>query len=464
MRKWFLVTLAIIIMMAPLYARADQKEDKQVIFDELNALSEANPNKLVPIVYLLEESYSKDNNIDRAIALYEKAVNVIKGNEDMLNRLGNLYNQKQDYAKAVVVYQKLVELRPDNVGYVQMLSSAYKNAGQKDKAVSVWENLMKTSKNAEVFLQAANFYNGENELDKALVAVKKAIELAPDNPSYLQTLEGFYMKAEKFTEAEALCNKILSTASDIDQWLKDWSGMELINIYQRQNKIAELAEKFEKDLSQSPKDVSKYRRLVELYQRSNDKDKAIAVYEKAIDAGLNDRDIKNRLVDMYELANKLDKAEEQLKNIISASPQEIYLKERLANLLYTQGKKDEAKETWNEILAKSPADAGMFSRYGDRLNAWGDTDDAVAQYRKAQALDGANLWYTMRIADILIAKGKPDNAKKELNSIITKSKDESIKKEAERKIKDLESVAAVPHVQPGVKETKTGKKKWFFSR
>ena len=247
-----------------------------------------------------------------------------------------------------------------------MLSSAYRNAGQKDKAAMVWGNLTKNSKNAEVFIQAANFYSGENETDKALAAMKKAVELTPDNINYLQMLEGFYMRAEKFSEAEALCDKIAAAAKD--QWLKDWSNMELINIYQRQNKLADLAGKFEKELGQFSKDISIYKKLAELYQRSNEQDKAIGVYEKALANGLDDRDVSNRLLDLYERSNKLDKAEAQIKKIIAASPQEIYLNERLANLLNTAGKKDEAKKAWEQILAKSPADAGAFLRYGDRLN------------------------------------------------------------------------------------------------
>jgi len=444
MRKWVLVILAV-MMLAPVYAGADQKQDKQAIIDELSVFSDTNPNALAQVVYLLGDGYSRDNKVDKAIALYEKAANVI-GNEDILNRLGNLYNQKQDYAKAADVYQKLVGLKPDNTGYVQMLSSAYKNAGQKDKAALVWEDLTKSSKSAEVFIQAANFYNGENETDKALAAVKKAIELAPDNISYLQTLEGFYMRAEKFTDAEALCNKIAAVAKD--QWLKDWSSMELINIYQKQNKIAELAEKFEKDLSQSLKDIAKYRALAELYQRNNEQDKAIGVYEKAVANGMDDKETNNRLLDLYERSNKLDKAEAQIKKIIAMSPQDAYLNERLANMLNTAGKKDEAKKTWEQVLAKSPTDAGAFSRYGDRLNEWGDSEGAVAQYKKAQEIDPKNLWYTMRVADIYIAKGNTDAAKKELNAIQTKTTDTWMKQEVDRKIKDLEARSKVAVVTP----------------
>lgn len=436
MFRWALVVL-VVMMALPVCVSADQKQDKQAVIDEISAFLDSNPTAFSQAVFILADAYSRDNKMDQAIALYEKARNVITGNEDILNRLANLYNQKQNYEKAADAYKELSGLKPDNISYVQMLSYAYKNAGQKDKAVLAWENLMKGSKNAEVFIQAAHFYSGENETDKAVAVMKKATELAPDNLNYLQTLEGFYMRAEKLSEAEALCNKILATAKD--RWLKDWSSAELINIYQKQGKLADLAGKFEKDLSQFPKDIDAYRRLSELYQRNNERDKAMGVYEKAVANGIADRDIKNRLLDLYEQSNNFDKAEEHIRGIIAESPQETYLNERLANLLNSAGKRDEAKKVWEQFLVKSSKDAGAFLRYGDKLNDWGDTEGAIKQYRKAQEVDPNNLWYSMRVVDILISKVDLNAAKKELDAISAKPSDAMMKHEIERRVADFEA-------------------------
>lgn len=465
-----------------------EKADKSALLDEVNSFIDKKPDILRNIIFSMADEYASQRKEDEAIALYEKAINVLPDSEDLLNRLANLYNNKLNYLKAAEVYEKITKISPDKIWYYQMLSNAYKSAGQKDKAGLVWEDLTKSSKNAEVFMQAANFYSEENDSDKAINAIKKAIDLAPDNISYLQALEGYYMRADKFSEAEVICNKILTSGKE--PWQKDWASSELINIYQRQNKLGDLAVKFEKDLGESAKDISKYRNLADLYQRNNELDKAVGVYEKAIASGLDDRDTNNRLLELYERLGKLDKAEAQLKNMIGAAPQDYYLYERLANLLNSAGKKDDAKKVWVDLLAKTPNDIGLFSRYGDRLNEWGDTEGAVAQYRKAQSLDEANLWYTMRIADIYIAKGKPNEAKKELSAITLKTRDDWLKKEAERKIKELEvaskektaqeapaATVTVPQAQPETKEkmvpeaqkavkpeAKQGKKKGFFSR
>ncbi len=447
MFKWIyavLVVFAVIIMTFPSCAFSAEKTDKDAVLDEIGNAIDKNPDIIKGVIFSIADDYSRQNKIAEATALYEKALKVMPKAEDLMGRLADLYNRKPDYAKAAELYKRMTELNPDNMWNFQMLSSAYKNAGQKDKAAGVWENLTKSSNKAETYMQAANFYSGENDTEKAIAAVKKAVELAPDNTGYLQSLEGFYIRANNFTEAEAICNKVSASASTKEPWSKDWADMELINIYQKQNKLADLSARFEKDLAQSGKDIAKYRRLAELYQRSNEPDKATAVYEKAIAAGMDDRDTNNRLMDLYERLNKFDKAEAELKKIMAMAPQENYLYERLANLLDRAGKRDDAKKTWTELLAKTPNETGAITRYGDKLNEWGDTDGAVAQYRKAQSIDVKNVWYSMRIADIYSGKGNYDAAKKELNGIIAKTTDTMMKQEAERRIKNIDAKSSAP--------------------
>ncbi|HAZ10658.1 MAG: hypothetical protein A2047_04190 [Omnitrophica bacterium GWA2_41_15] len=474
----FVVFIIAAILMLPFPAFAVEKQDKDAILQEISAFIDKAPNTIRPIIFSIADEYARANKIDEAIALYEKALKILPSSEDLLGRLANLYNRKKDYLKSADIYKKMIELKPENIWYYNVLSDTYKSAKLDDKAAALWEDLMKKSNNPDIFMQAANFYKNQNNTDKAVLAVKKAIELKPDNTAYQQALESYYVKLEKFSDAEAICNKILTGSKDA--WVKDWANSELINIYQKQNKLPELAVRFEKDLAQAPKELSGYRKLAELYQRNNERDKAIEVYEKAVGLGSDDKDINMRFLDLCENSEKFDKAEAQIKRIIASNPQDFYLYERLANIFVKAKKVDEAKKTWQQLLEKAPNDAGTFSRFGDRLNEWGDTNGAIQQYRKAQSLDTNSLRYTMRIADLLVNHGKIEDAKKELNNIIAKAADAWTKKEAERKVKDLEVkakeavsipavVAVSPQAQPAKaapaeKATKPAKKKGLFSR
>jgi len=429
----FVVTLALL----PMTVFAATQADKDALLAELSAFMDKDPEIIRNVVYSMADGYSRDDKTDEAIALFEKALKVLPDNEDFLNRLGDLHNRKEDYVKVVEIYKKLTVAKPENIWYFQRLSDAYRSADKNDEAGAVWDGLIKISKNAEAFMQAANFYSSIEDLDKAIAAAKKAAELGTENTGYLQNLESLYVRAEKFSEAEAICADVLKSAKD--EWMKGWANSELVNIYQRQDKLAELAVRFEGDLAASPNDLSQYKKLASLYQRNNQRDKATEVYEKAVNAGVADRDIDNELLYSYESAEDFDKAVAQMKKIMLAQPEDNYLYERLANLLTRAGKKDEAKKTWQEFLVKVPDDAGAASRYGDRLNEWGDVAGAIQQYKKAQAMDSNNLWYTMRVADLLIANERSAEARKELSSIIAKTTDDWMKQDAERKILEMDA-------------------------
>lgn len=463
-----LVVFVITVILAlPFTAFSIEPADKDAFLQEISGFIDRNPDVLESAIFLMADDYLRQNKIAEATAFYEKAVKILPGNENLLKRFANLCKGNSDYVKAAEIYKRMTEMKPENISNFQMLSNAYKNAGQNDRAVMVWEDLTKNSNNAKVFMQASIFYSGENNIEKAIAAVKKAIELEPDNVSYLQAIEGFYISTKQFSDAELICNKVLTGAKL--SWQKEWANSELINIYQRQNKLADLIARFEKDLERSPKEITIYKSLAELYQRNAELDKAAGAYERAIAQGLNDRGTNDKLLDLYERSNKLDKAEIQLKKIIVMAPRENYLYERLANLLFKAGKKEDAKKVWNGLLTKVGNDALTISRYGDRLNEWGDVNGAVAQNRKAQVLDPKNLWYTIHIADILAAKGDFNAAKKELNDVIAKTADIRIKQDMESKIKDIDAklnapkVAPVKPTAPGELKQKPAEKKGFFS-
>ena len=199
-----------------------EKGDKDAILEELGAFVDKNPAILRSTIFAMADAYTRDNKADSAIALYEKASKILPSDEEILSRLGGMYNQKADYLKAAEIYAKLASLKPDNVWYSNMLSEAYINAKQNDKAIAVWEDLMKKSSNADVFQQAANFYSRNNDMEKAIAAIKKAAELKPENSGYLQNLESFYVRAEKFSEAEAVCAKAITSSKE--PWIKDWAN------------------------------------------------------------------------------------------------------------------------------------------------------------------------------------------------------------------------------------------------
>ncbi|MCX5713696.1 MAG: tetratricopeptide repeat protein, partial [Candidatus Omnitrophica bacterium] len=298
-------------------------------------------------------------------------------------------------------------------------------------------------KDASVMSQAASFYSSTGDMDQALTLIEKAVQIDPNNIGYLQTQANFYVRANKMDKAEAAYKAILQNAKEA--WLKDWANGELLNIYQKQNKLGDVIKTYEADLNNSGNDISAYKKLGELYIRKGDGAKALEVYEKASEIAPDDRVITNRLVDMYDMNNKPAEAAALVEKLFKANPNETYLQERLAGLYDRAGKKEDAKRIWQGLLVQSK-DAMMFSRYAELLYRSGDAEGAMAQLKKAEELDPNNPSFSMRRGQMLLDGGKKDEAKAVFAKVASSAKDEWAKNDAKRRVDDIEAMGKAPKV------------------
>lgn len=445
MRYLLFLTLTA-LMLASFTAFADQRQDIQDILNEVSAYADKNPSVLDGAVFSVGDAYVRENKIDEAIALYEKAMNIIPDNENLLNRIGNLYNQKMEYGKAAGIYEKLIKIRPDNTWYFQVLTNAYNMTSQKDKAVGVWKRLIAEKPNdPNILMEAAGFYSNVNDMDSGIPLAEKAVQLDPNNIGYVQTLATFYSRAEKFDKAEEAYKKVLATAKD--QWLKDWANGELLNIYQKENRLGEMAAQYEDELKSEARDVSQYKQLGELYIRTGETDKALDMFKKAIELSPDDRSINNRLVDLYDSTGKYEDAAAQLAKIIQTAPKEPYLLERLGNLYDRAGNKNEAKKAWQSLAGKVTSDPALYSRYAEALYRWGDLKEAIAQFQKAESIDPGNLAYTLRRGAILIDARSLEEAKVALGRVAVEAREDWMKNEAKRYLDEVVKIQSAPKLE-----------------
>lgn len=430
MKKIVLFVLCAVLC-AACVAFADQKQDKEAILNELSSYSDKNPLALAGVVFSMGDVYSRENKTDEAIALYEKALNIFSDNEELLNRAGNLYNQKAAYDKAAAVYKKLTALKPDNIWYFQMLSNSLSMSGKKDESADVWKKLItERPEDLNILNQAATFYNNINDTNSAIPLAEKAVKLDANNIGYLQSLANLYAKAEKFDKAEEAYKKLAGITSD--QWLKDWANGELLNLYQKQNKLDDLAVKLEAGLAEKPNDAGSLKMLGELYVKKGDNDKAFSVYEKAAGVSPEDRGINNKLVDLYEAQGKFNEAAIQLEKIVKIAPNELYLFERIANLYEKAGKKEESKKAWETVITKVTNDAALYLRYAEALYKSGDFNGAKAAFGKVVA-EARDEWIKSeakkRLEEMVNVKTEPEKpVTKEVAAKEEKPKQEESKK------------------------------------
>jgi len=128
---------------------ASRQGDKA--FDVLNDYTEKNPEDPRARMMLAERMISRD--IDSAVSLYQKSLEVMPQNFIALNNLAYLYLDRGDLEKALPLAQKAVEIRPSMPEAVDTLAQIYVAQNDYERARGLYETVINDNvRNDEVAL------------------------------------------------------------------------------------------------------------------------------------------------------------------------------------------------------------------------------------------------------------------------------------------------------------------------
>jgi tetratricopeptide (TPR) repeat protein len=130
---------------------------------------------------ILADSYYQLAQVDRALEKYSEALrlavsaqNTTTWREEILRRMGDIYNQRFDWARATAAYEELVKLNPNNERAQRELIDLYFKLNKTNAAVSVLDQLLA-------------FYQRQSP-PKALEFLKDLTSMHPDEMALRQRL------------------------------------------------------------------------------------------------------------------------------------------------------------------------------------------------------------------------------------------------------------------------------------
>ncbi|CCK80014.1 tetratricopeptide repeat protein [Desulfobacula toluolica] len=186
--------------------------------------------KDIDIIIYLASFYEKDNNYDQAIALFKKGLEDSPENTSLLFRLGALQDKAGFAEESMVTMKKIIEIDPKDASALNYLGYSYADRGIK--------------------------------LDEALLLLKRAYELRPDDGYITDSLGWVYYKLGQYQKAVEHLEKAAQLTS-FETIISDHLG----DAYQKTDQFKKALETYKKALSNA-KDEDK-NKILELKEKIN---------------------------------------------------------------------------------------------------------------------------------------------------------------------------------------------------
>jgi tetratricopeptide (TPR) repeat protein len=182
----------------------------ELIFEEI---LKAEPNHEASIVYLAEINYRK-RNLDRAIELLYKLIDINPTLPEVYNNLGVILKEKGRIEEAISCYIKAIHYGPDMSDSYYNLGIVLQEKGEFDSAIMCFKKAIELNPEmADYHINLAISLQKVKRYDDAMVSYEKAIELNPVNADYYYNLGTLYHEMEKIDEALSFYKKALELNS-----------------------------------------------------------------------------------------------------------------------------------------------------------------------------------------------------------------------------------------------------------
>ncbi len=152
---------------------------------------------------------------EEAVAVLSRAKQVYPAEAGLYEQLGISYYAQQRYQEAKHHLQRTLSMEPDLLRPKHFLAFVYDQLGRQDSAEVMYKELLQEVPDEPLYLNnLAYLYavQGKN-LEIALEYVKKALERAPNNASYLDTMGWVYYKMGQYEEAREYISEALNQDS-----------------------------------------------------------------------------------------------------------------------------------------------------------------------------------------------------------------------------------------------------------
>lgn len=316
-------------------------------------------------------AYLYKGDFQKSLSALKKTLELDPYDTDAYFHIAENYSAQGQYRAAVEALNKAIAITPDYPRLYFALRDAYKEAGDDKKSQESYEKAMSfflmadtvgSAEAGETYTSSEYIYHfnrgveyKENgEIEQAIEAYKKAIELQPGYTDSYFNLSRIY--ESKYGKDKAI--ELLKTG-----------------------------------LKAAPESLDLYDELGYIYLNSNDLDNASKIFQEAINKVQGNCDKPNvaRIFEGLGLAyydmKKYDLALDNFNKALGQDPRSYTIYTNLGEVYRTKGLLEEAIEYQKKALQLNPDDALAHNNLGYTLALQARIPEAITEFKKALKLD-----------------------------------------------------------------------------
>ncbi|MYB01065.1 tetratricopeptide repeat protein [Candidatus Poribacteria bacterium] len=376
----------------------------------------------------LAQQYVQQNEVKKAVEIYEKLAEVMPDDLESRAQLANLYSRQNKHDKAVDTWNALLDVDPENTKYQDGLVDSYQAADKTPEALELAQQYIEAdTENGVHYARLAKLYAAEDRVDDAIEAYKKAVERNPGDGRVYRQLAQLYLRKDDLDAAEKAFKDAIQYTGQ--EWERRSIERQLMTVYKRQGKLEEMLKQAEEAGTIT---LEMQRNRAQDYRNAGEFQKAIEAYKKALDMTTQSYErgnITNELLKLYVQVGDNDLAVELYENQSQSGPMGSFsisssssgfkimtagdeARETLINAYKNQGKLGQLETIFNDKLEKDAQNPAVLEMVAEIYRNARDYEKAAEAYQALCKAQPSNLNSFFYAAAALQKSNQPELAEK----------------------------------------------------
>ena len=436
------------------FRSAEKFEDAAAAYE---SLSEQNPDDF-GIYRELGELYLQLENESTARATYQRMLDRDPENAGTHLILAEIYAGNEWIDDAVAAYQKTISLEPNNLDYIEYFGEFYFHQGNREKAMETWNGMVAGENSLpENYDRLAQLLDVKDFRAEAVVASRKAVELAPDAYRYREALARRLKEQKNYDEALTEYAEAAKLAPN--PFFAEQMADQQIEIYRLQGTLVGKIEALEADLEKpgiaatdafvqhkqlakmylklgnityaievllktkalQPDDVLVNRWLAEVYDQQGLRGQANAIYAHLIEIdSANAREYYANIARVHLSVMDFDTSTDAAKQAVAHSPRNPEGHQMLAQIAKQLGDYETAIDSLKQAIRLRPEATDVRSELAEVYKLSGDLRQAVEQYWRCWELSASvndKLTFVRPLSDVYYDLGRREELEDKLKQL-----------------------------------------------